>query len=114
MFYNLHQDKLSSARNKVVDVFKNMNVGNIQLPDITPQNYFEANTKVEDIKNHLEGDSDKDKMDSMKKLIAVSTISQSPDFMLVSKIYVNLDDIQRKRCVCCFSLCCEERNLQKY
>jgi len=65
-------DRLTTAKNKVVDAFKNMNVGgHISMPDMTPQNFFESTSKLEDMKKGLDSDSDKEKMDAMKKLIAM-------------------------------------------
>jgi hypothetical protein len=67
------KDKLVSAKDKVFQTVKNMK------NNIDNNAYFEDTAKLDDIKRALESDSDKDKLDSMKRLIAV----RSFPFLLV-------------------------------
>jgi hypothetical protein len=68
------QDKINAigevSKTFVQRVRTNMNMNKIGLDN---SQFFEANAKLEDVKKMLDSDSDKDKMDAMKRLIAVSS-----------------------------------------
>jgi len=66
-------EKIVEAKNKFVETVKkiNMNVNTI-IPE-SGAHFFESTAKLEDLKKQLDSDLDKDKMDAMKRLIAMTS-----------------------------------------
>ncbi|PRP87640.1 hypothetical protein PROFUN_04667 [Planoprotostelium fungivorum] len=62
------QGKLEQFESFVNKVKNNVNMNNLGLDN---SKFFDVNAKIEDIKNGLESSSDKEKMDSMKRSIAM-------------------------------------------
>jgi len=63
-------NNLSAAKDKVVNAVSGMNMNKMGLDNA---NYFDQTAKLEDLRKNLESDSDKEKLDAMRKLMAMTS-----------------------------------------